>query len=122
MRALIIEDEARIAEMIEEELAGRGYDDIDIAATQAEAVSAAERNCPDLITADDRLIEGSGIAAVETICRSKIIPVVYLLGDPDLPDCLLPYAYLASKPFTMDFLHRAVDAAVNQAREHVPVG
>jgi CheY-like chemotaxis protein len=64
-RALVIEDELRIAEMIEEELLSLGYCPVDIAASQAEAVDAADRNCPDLIAADDRLIEGSGILAVE---------------------------------------------------------
>lgn len=118
MRALIIEDEPHIAAMIGNELADLGYGFIDVAATQSEAINAAERHCPDLITADDRLIEGSGILAVEAICRKTIIPVVYLLGDPDLPDNLLPYAYLAAKPFTMDALHSAIEAAVVQAREH----
>jgi two-component system, response regulator PdtaR len=118
MRALIIEDEPRIAEMIEEELALLGYDSVDVARTQEEAIAAADGNCPDIITADDRLVEGSGIAAVEHICRSKVIPVVFLLGDPDLPDGLLPYAYLAAKPFTMDVLRSAVMAAVRQARNH----
>jgi len=122
MRALIIEDEPHIAAMIERELAGLGYGFIDLAATQADAVDAAERHCPDLITADDRLIERSGILAVEAICRRRIIPVVYLLGDPDLPDNLLPYAYLASKPFTMEALHSAIAAAVVQAREHAVLG
>jgi len=117
-RALVIEDEPRIAEMIEEELLSLGYCPVDIAASQTEAVDAADRNCPDLITADDRLIEGSGILAVEAICRTKIIPVVFLLGDPDTPADLLPYAYLEAKPFTMDVLHSAIAQAVAQAREH----
>lgn len=118
MRALIIEDEPHIAEMIEEKLAGLGYEVIVIASTQAKAIDAARLNCPDLVTADDRLIEGSGISAVEEICRSAVIPVVHLLGDPDSPEDLLPYAYLAAKPFTMDLLHKAVTAAVAQARKH----
>lgn len=118
MRALVIEDEPRVAEMIEKELWSLGYCPVDIVNSQAEAIGAADQNCPDLITADDRLFEGSGVLAVEAICRCKIIPVVYLLGDPDTPNNLLPYAYIASKPFTIDVLHDAIAKALVQAREH----
>lgn len=118
MHALIIADKPRIAALIEEELELMGYSSCEIVDSQQSAIAAADVRCPDLITADDRLVEGSGIAAVAHICRSKIIPVVYILGDPDSPADLLPYAYSAEKPFTLDVLRRAVDKAVVQARDY----
>jgi DNA-binding response OmpR family regulator len=118
MHALIIEDEFLIAALLEEELRSLGYDSFDIVDTQAGAIDAAERTCPDIITADDQLIEGSGIAAVAHICAAKTIPVVYILGDPDLPRDLLPFAYTTAKPFTLALIEEAVAAAIVQARQH----
>lgn len=118
MHALIIEDEYLIAALLEEELRSLGYDSFDIVDTQSAAVAAANGRCPDLITADDQLIEGSGVAAVEQICASKVIPVVYILGDPDQPRDLLPYAYTAAKPFTLTVLEEAVTAAIDKAASY----
>jgi CheY-like chemotaxis protein len=55
MHALIIEDEPLIAMLIEDCLRLLGYDSIQFAATEAEAVAAASMRCPDLITSDVRL-------------------------------------------------------------------
>lgn len=118
MHALIIEDEFLIAALIEEELRSLGYDSFDVVDTQNEALNAAERTCPDLITADDQLMEGSGILAVEQICTNRVIPVVYILGDPDQPRDLLPFAYIAAKPFTLSLISEAVREAIIRARQH----
>ena len=61
MHALIIEDESLIAMEIEEVLRGCGFSSFDFAVSAEEAVAAAARNCPDLITADVQLRPGCGI-------------------------------------------------------------
>lgn len=118
MHALIIEDEFLIAALLEEELRSLGYDSFDIVDTQDAAIAAAGQKWPDLIIADDQLIEGSGIAAVKQICAKKVIPVIYILGDPHQPRDLLPFAYIAAKPFSLGLIDDAVTGAVLQAGLH----
>lgn len=67
MHALIIDDQPLIAEMIGVELTQLGYTSFDVVDREEDAVAAAQGRCPDLITADDRLVSGTGIAAVERI-------------------------------------------------------
>lgn len=76
--ALIIEDNALIALMIRDYLEECGYDSVDLASTQGEAIQLAEQRCPDLITADDSLEHGSGVEAIRHICRGKAIPVIFI--------------------------------------------
>ena len=78
MHALIIEDEPIIAIAIEDNLRALGYASVDFAVTEADALEAAKRQCPDLITADVRLADGCGIAAVEAICSERTVPVVFV--------------------------------------------
>jgi len=67
--ALIIEDLPVIAISIQVELADLGFSAA-IAATEAEAVMLAEERCPDLIIADVRLEEGSGIDGAAHLSKS----------------------------------------------------
>ena len=50
MHALIIEDECLIAMAIEDALRDCGFTSFDVAVSADEAVAAAARKCPDLIT------------------------------------------------------------------------
>ena len=71
MHALIIEDEALIAMAIEDALLTCGFTSFEVAASAQDAMAAAARKCPDLITADVELRPGSGIDAVQSICCGK---------------------------------------------------
>lgn len=110
--ALIIEDRELIALMIESELADFGYVSADRATSQHEAIRLAKQRCPDLVTADDRLSDGSGIAAVRHICRHRAIPVVFITGDPEHIKQAVPDAIILEKPFTHSGLERAIWLAV----------
>jgi len=81
---LIIEDEPLIAWAIETLLEDNGATSVEIADTEAEAVAAAARKHPDLITSDVTLRTGTGPAAVEAI-RATLgpVPVVYITGTPN---------------------------------------
>ena len=70
LRVLVIEDDALIAMLLTEMLAGMGHDVCATAATEAEAVSAATRYDPDLMIVDAGLGRGSGVSAVEEILRA----------------------------------------------------
>jgi DNA-binding response OmpR family regulator len=80
VHALIIEDQFLIASLIEDELRELDYISFDVVDREQEAVAAAERRCPDLITADDRLTNGSGIGPGEQSARTKGSPSSSLLA------------------------------------------
>jgi DNA-binding response OmpR family regulator len=112
MHALVIEDQFLIATLIEDELRELGYSSVEIVDRQADAVAAAQRRCPDLITADDRLTEGSGIDAVKQICEHQTIPVIFIVGNPHETKDRVPEAVLIGKPFGGRALATAVEAAI----------
>lgn len=116
MHALIIEDSLLISMMVEDHLAELGYTSTAVATTQAEAVALAMEHTPDLITADDGLDEGSGIEAVREICADKIIPTLFILGDPQRAEGAPPHAHAIAKPFLFDTFREGVAQAIQQAR------
>jgi CheY-like chemotaxis protein len=83
--ALIIEDEMLIALEIEGLLEDLGFETIDIADNPRQALLAAKSHRPDLITADIRIIGGTGVEAVQYITDALgPIPVVYVTCNPNL--------------------------------------
>lgn len=111
MHVLIIEDEPFIAIMIEDHLRGLGYTSFAFAVTETEAVMAARRRCPDLVTSDVRLPEGCGIAAITEICRERPIPVVFITGTAWEVRERLADAIIVRKPIVGEELTRAVAAS-----------
>lgn len=83
--ALIIEDEILIALEVENLLAEIGFETFDWADSPARALACAQGRKPDLITADIRIIGGTGIEAVRAI-RAAVgpVPVVYVTGNIDM--------------------------------------
>ena len=112
--ALIIEDEALLAFAVEEALNEIGYASFEIAASMAEAIAAAERQCPDLIVADHRILDGTGTEAVMTICSDRVTPVVFVTGSGPEVRAHLPDALVVAKPMTQPLLEAAVQSAVER--------
>ena len=104
MHALIIEDESLIAMAIEDALRGCGFTSFDLAVSADEAVGAAERRCPDLITADVQLRPGCGITAVQSICSGRPIPVLFITGSPGEVRIRMPGHAMVEKPFDADHI------------------
>ena len=118
MHALVIEDDAVTAMLIEDELRDLGFSSVDVAATEEEAISAVARRCPDLVTSDGSLLAGSGVTAVRKIRASVAVPVIFITGDPERAHHCLPAAPILEKPFTIaQFV-----AAVELARAAAPAG
>jgi CheY-like chemotaxis protein len=111
MHALIIEDEPMIALLIEDHLRALGCTTVDFAVTEAEALAAADRNCPDVITSDVWLAHGCGIAAVEAICKNRQIPVVFITANVLAVREKMIDAFVIAKPFGPVELTRALVAA-----------
>lgn len=105
---LIIEDEALIAMDLQQLLEGEGATSFDFAATEEDAIAAAIRHRPDLITSDVKLSRGSGPSAIRAIHETLgVIPVIFITGTPaDCTPCGPPGVVL-TKPVDA----RAVKAA-----------
>lgn len=114
--ALIIEDRPLIATMIEQELVECGFLTVRTAESQQAAIRMAEELCPDLITADDRLADGSGVAAVRYICRHQAVPVIFITGDRAEIERQVADAVILEKPFTHAEFRDAIPAAIKAAR------
>lgn len=112
MHVLIIEDEAVIALSIEDMLRSCGCSSFDFAGSAEEAVAAAEKRCPDLITSDVRLAPGCGIDAVEAICADRAIPVIFITGSPAEVRERLPDKIILHKPFDAARLAEAVSQVI----------
>ena len=112
MHALIIEDESLIAMAIEDVLRGCGFTSFDVAVSAEEAVAAAARKCPDLITADVQLRPGCGITAVQSICSEEPIPVLFITGTPGEVRIRMPGHGLVEKPFTAGHVMNATRLAL----------
>ncbi|MFG1376810.1 response regulator [Xanthobacter autotrophicus] len=113
LRILIVEDDFMIGIHLAEMLEGMGYEVCSVEATEADAVAAAERCRPDLMIVDAWLRDGSGIAAVATICRSRPVPHVFVSGDAASVRAVLPAAVVVEKPFREDVLARVIQRMVD---------
>jgi CheY-like chemotaxis protein len=115
LRVLVIEDDALIAMMVAELLAGMGHEVCATASTEAEAVIAATRYGPDLMIVDAGLGQGSGVSAVEEVLRAGPVPHVFISGDAERVRRRKPNAVVVRKPFRGAELARAIDLAVAAA-------
>jgi CheY-like chemotaxis protein len=115
LRVLVVEDDALIAMLLSELLAGMGHDVCATAGTEAEAIMAATRYRPDLMIVDAGLGRGNGVSAVEEILRAGPLAHLFLSGDTDRVRRRRPDAVVVSKPFREAELARAIDAALAAA-------
>lgn len=83
--ALIIEDEMLIALEVECLLHDLGFDSCDIVDNPADAVKSALARRPDLVTADVRILGGTGIDAMMAItAQLGPVPHIYVTGNADM--------------------------------------
>lgn len=120
--ALIIEDELVLAFAVEDALREIGYATFAIATSMAEAIAAAETQCPDLIVADHHITDGTGTEAVQSICSEKAIPVVFVTGSEEEVRKQIPGALIVAKPLTLAELQENVSAAVARPFRRAAVG
>ena len=74
-----------IALELEALLGDLGFRSFDIADCPQDALACARSTRPDLITADFRLLSGTGVEAVEMITEAVgEIPVVFVTGNPTM--------------------------------------
>jgi len=85
LHALIIEDEILIAYEVQSILEELGFESFDLADSPGDALACARAHRPDLITADLRIVGGTGLEAVRAITMALgRIPVVYVTANADM--------------------------------------
>jgi hypothetical protein len=83
-RALIVEDEALIAEELRERLSRLGFTVIAAVSSGEEGVEIATRERPDLVLMDIRLSgDKDGVQAAKEIRERVDVPIVYLTAHSD---------------------------------------
>jgi two-component system, response regulator PdtaR len=109
LRVLVVEDDAMIGMLLADMLKQMGHGICAVEATEADAVSAAVRCRPDLVIADARLGEGSGISAVEEMLRIRPVPYMFVSGDSTASiKARKPDAVVVQKPFHEADLAKAI--------------
>lgn len=111
MHALVIEDDAIIAMLIEDELRDLGFTSVDTAATEEEAIAAVARRCPDLVTSDGALLGGNGVSTVKQIRSHFAVPVLFITADSESARRHMPKTPILEKPFTVSQFVAAVERA-----------
>lgn len=87
-----------------------GHEVCAIVTTEAGAIDAAILRKPDLMIVDAHLSEGSGVAAVETILRTRATPYFFISGSK-VPTAR-PGATVLEKPFFEPELQQAIKQAI----------
>jgi AmiR/NasT family two-component response regulator len=119
VRILVVEDEALIAEEIEDRLSRLGFQVVGLADTAAKAIHLTEQTRPGLVLMDIRLKgEPDGIAAAAAITERLNVPVVFLTAHADEPTLQRakatgPFGYVL-KPFHERDLVVAVEVAIHR--------
>lgn len=119
LRILVVEDNALLALVLEELLVGMGHQVCATASTEVTAVNAADQQKPDLMIVDVGLRQGSGISAVDQICRLRPTPYFFLSGDAGRIRATKPDAIVLQKPFRLDDLAKTMDRAWERQLEFV---
>lgn len=113
---LIVEDEAIIAQNIQELLFSLDYDAFAIAPSSHEALARASERCPDVVLMDIRIKgELDGIATAALLRERFDVPIIYLTAHADAATIeratkTEPYGYLV-KPIKPPDLRSAIEVA-----------
>jgi DNA-binding NtrC family response regulator len=118
-RVLVVDDAPSVTEFLRDCLQSRYI--VDISRNGSEALDAAQRDRPDVILLD---MEMPGLSGIDVLERVKVmdasIPVIVVTGTPHNATVaralqLGAFAYLP-KPFTIQYLHHVVAAALGLHR------
>jgi two-component system, response regulator PdtaR len=112
LRVLVVEDNALIGMLLAEMLADMGHNVCAIEATETDAVTAAVEYRPDLTIVDEWLGDGSGVSAIEEICRAGPVPHLFVSGDISRVKALRPDAVVIQKPFREVDLAQGIQRAL----------
>lgn len=117
---LIVEDERRLAQILEENLRREGYG-VAVAASGPDGVAALESVLPSLVVLDIMLPQLDGFAVCEAIRTRSQVPVLMLTAKDTEEDKLHGFAVGADDYLTKPFSHKEFLARVRALlrRQHV---
>lgn len=118
LRALIVEDEAIVAEDLRNKLQDFGFNVVAVTGSGRDAIEFAKAAQPDLVLMDVRIksdLDGTEAAVVIQGMTEAPVPIVFLTAHAasefPLISAVAPYVYLR-KPFSDSDLKRILDDAV----------
>ena len=124
-RILVVEDEARIAQIARDYLLRAGFE-VEVAADGVRALAFAREQRPDLIVLDLGLPMLDGIAVATTLRRESDVPIIMLTARVDEADRLHGLEVGAddyvTKPFSPRELVARVRAVLRRADKHANAG
>ena len=112
LRILIVEDDPVNGGLLAEVLEDLGFTVCPVETDVANAEAAALRSRPDLIVIDVGSTEASGVAVVDDILRSGLVPHVFVTGDYLSALSFAPGAVLIQKPFRGADIQWAIQRAL----------
>lgn len=115
-QALIIEANMIVSCELSKRLVELGFDCLDHAWTEDEAVAMAERHPPDLVVVGDEIDEGDGVSAARRICEFRDTPVLLVTRDARRVGERLTQGAVLDGPYSFSKLPETVCAAQDDYR------
>jgi two-component system response regulator VanR len=116
-RILVIEDEAKIRELLKEYLIDYGYS-IETAADGIEGIAKIKQNKYDLVLLDIMMPKIDGFATLELIRQVSDVPVIILTALEDEDNQIKGFDLKAddyiTKPFSMNLVIRRIEAVLRR--------
>ncbi len=109
--ALIIEANMVVGCELSKRLEELGFDCLDQAWTEEEAVVLAQRHPPDLVVVGDQIEEGDGVSAARRICQMREVPVLLVTRDARRVGERLTRGAVLDGPYSFSKLPETIYAA-----------
>ncbi|MXP13225.1 response regulator [Altererythrobacter confluentis] len=116
LHALIIEQNAVVGCELSKRLVELGFDSIDHAWTEEDAVKIAAKRPPDLVLVGDKIEAGNGISAARRICEQREVPVLLVTADSLQAKKRLAEGAILQGPFVLSKLPEAISCARTPAQ------
>ena len=119
-RLLVVEDEPNIRELLATSLRFAGFE-VEVAATGAEAIVAAERNHPDLCVLDVMLPDMDGFSVTRRLRESgRPLPIVFVTARDSVDDKVKGLTVggddYVTKPFSLEEVVARIRAVLRRTR------
>ncbi|NQU75091.1 MAG: response regulator [Planctomycetes bacterium] len=120
-QVLIVDDEPDLCELVEDALRGQGFG-VSCAGSGAEACALAERTRPDMLIADLRLPDCSGLDVIDHL-RERLgeMPAIVITGSGDIHSAVEAWRRgcidFLTKPLDLPRLRQAIDRELRRRRQ-----
>lgn len=112
LNILVIEDDALQGMMLDDILEDMGHRVCAVTSTVSSATAAFEKHQPELLIVDAWLKDGSGLSAVDHICKNAYVPHLFVSGDISTIKLARPDAVVIQKPYRVVELEAAIERAM----------